>query len=146
MPSCDICGQSVKTTQGLRGHRAFKHGLHQGTPQPKSDAPEQLRGAFGPITGTIFSRKEMPWVEATPVSIGEWAEEVDSKLTRQSQTLKTVETRLNTLPSQQDILTLVQSALNEIKQQMPPLHHLCSQHKCHICEAARQNIAAINRN
>jgi hypothetical protein len=34
MPTCELCGDVLKTTQGLRGHLTFKHGVIGGGTQP----------------------------------------------------------------------------------------------------------------
>ncbi len=34
MVQCKICGKVVRTTQGLRGHNTFKHGLRANRSKP----------------------------------------------------------------------------------------------------------------
>jgi hypothetical protein len=34
MVQCKLCGKVVRTTQGLRGHKTFMHGLHGNSGKP----------------------------------------------------------------------------------------------------------------
>lgn len=38
MIKCDICGQELRSMQGLNGHKRFKHGVRLGRTKPLSQA------------------------------------------------------------------------------------------------------------
>jgi len=55
MTQCELCGKAMRTTQGLRGHKTFVHGLHANRSKPAATVTRDQR--VDDTSGALESKK-----------------------------------------------------------------------------------------
>jgi chromosome segregation ATPase len=119
MVTCEICGKEVRTTQALRGHKNFVHGITRSSTVARPAAEKQVNivervEKLESIVGTM----EPTWLEQTlgfpPASLGERVDQLTGRLNDLEKRLTDYSERLGQYSRQLDNFSTVNEKLGEL--------------------------------
>ena len=151
MVKCELCGKEVKTSQALKGHKTWVHGINRNTHRPAAEQRlsklEQLLGIAGEHSeqplGTTDTLDLWDLIPSKPKPVAEQVTELTDKL---NELTDQVDKQLKELADQLELVRAAQALSGEQEAELDAISRKLNLSQSEWKEVHNKLVAVVNSN